>query len=165
MPVIQPCGPDDLDAILAIINEAALAYRGAIPADCWHEPYMAAADLQAEIAAGVEFWGYLADDGMAGVMGLQRRHDLDLIRHAYVRPGGQRHGAGGALVEHLRRQSRRRMLVAVWQAAAWAIRFYRRHGFDPVPERRRVKLLETHWKMPARQIETSTVLANPPFAA
>ena len=165
MTVIRPCGPDDVDAVLAIINQASLAYRDAIPADLWQEPYMSAADLAAEIAAGVQFWGYQAEDGLAGAMGLQRMHDLDLIRHAYVRPGGQRRGTGGALVEHLRRQSRRRMLIATWAAASWALKFYRRHGFDPVPSIRRVELLRAYWTMSEHRAAASVVLANPPFAS
>lgn len=165
MTVIRPCGPDDFDTVLAIINQAALAYRGAIPAELWHEPYMSAADLKTEIAAGVQFWGYQSDDGLSGAMGLQRMHDLDLIRHAYVLPGGQRRGTGGALLEHLRRQSRRRMLIATWSAASWALKFYRRHGFDPVSPARRAELLKAYWTMSDRRVEASVVLANPPFGS
>lgn len=149
--------------ILEIINAAAEAYRGVIPADRWHEPYMSALDLDAEIAAGVEFWVHESDAGLTGAMGIQAVRDVDLIRHAYVRPGHQREGVGGALIQHLRALSARRMLVGTWAAAEWAIRFYRRHGFELVPPERTPALLKTYWTVPDRQIETSVVLANPPL--
>jgi GNAT superfamily N-acetyltransferase len=159
---IRPCRDSDRTAILAIINAAAEAYRGVIPADQWHEPYMPLDELDREIAAGVTFWGYEQDGALAGVMGLQPVRDVDLIRHAYVLPGSQRRGVGGALVWHLRRASTRPMLVGTWDAAAWAILFYRRHGFEPVSPARKSVLLKTYWTIPDRQIETSVVLANPP---
>ncbi len=160
---IRPCHGDEQGAILAIVNAAAAAYRGVIPNDCWHEPYMPASDLHAEIAAGVVFWGNETDGALVAVMGLQRVRDVDLIRHAYVLPGHQRHGVGGALLAHLRRQSARRMLVGTWAAAEWAIRFYRRHGFELVAPEHKSTLLKTYWTVRDRQIETSVVLANPPL--
>ena len=165
MSSIRLCSDSDLDAILAIVKQAAEAYRGVIPADRWHEPYMARRELDSEIAAGIAFWGYEQDGVLIGVMGIQPVRDVDLIRHAYVRPEGQRQGVGRALLEHLRRQSTRRMLVGTWAAAAWAIAFYRRHGFDLVSPGHKTELLETYWTIPERQIETSVVLANPPFEA
>lgn len=149
--------------MLAIVNAAAEAYRGAIPADRWHEPYMSEAELRDEIAAGVEFWGLDTDDGLIGIMGVQPVRDVDLIRHAYVRPDRQRHGVGAELIEHLRQRSTRRMLVGTWAAATWAITFYERHGFALVPSVRAAELFQTYWTIPARQIETSVVLANPPL--
>jgi len=165
MSSIRLCSDSDLDAILAIVNQAAEAYRGVIPADRWHDPYMARREHDSEIAAGIAFWGYEQDGVLIGVMGIQPVRDVDLIRHAYVRPEGQRQGVGRALLEHLRRQSTRRMLVGTWAAAAWAIAFYRRHGFDLVSPGHKTELLETYWTIPERQIETSVVLANPPFEA
>jgi GNAT superfamily N-acetyltransferase len=162
MASIRPCREDERATINAIINAAAEAYRGVIPADRWHEPYMPLAELEREIAAGVGFWGYESDGTLLGVMGVQRRGDVDLIRHAYVAPGSQRRGVGGALVEHLARSSTRRMLVGTWAAAGWAIRFYRRHGFELVPPAAKATLLKTYWTIPDRQIETSVVLARPP---
>ena len=100
---------------------------------------------------------------LVGVMGLQSVRDVDLIRHAYVLPGNQRRGMGGALLGHLRRMSTRRMLVGTWAAADWAIRFYRRHGFELVSPARKTALLKTYWSVPDRQIEASLVLANPPL--
>ena len=163
MTTIRPCRDDERATILDIVNEAAEAYRGVIPADRWHEPYMPEGELDGAIAAGVAFWGYEADGALLGVMGIQPVRDVDLIRHAYVRPGGQRHGVGGLLIEHVRGLSARRMLVGTWAAADWAIKFYLRHGFVLVPPERTADLLRTYWSIPERQIETSVVLANPPF--
>ena len=160
---IRPCREDERDAIVEIVNAAAEAYRDVIPADRWHEPYMPLSELDDEIAAGVEFWGYEADGALVGIMGFQPVGDVDLIRHAYVAPGRQRGGVGGALIEHLARASTRPMLVGTWAAAEWAIRFYRRHGFELVSPERKSELLNTYWTIPDRQIETSVVLANPPL--
>jgi GNAT superfamily N-acetyltransferase len=160
---IRPCRNDERDAILAIINAAAEAYRRVIPADCWHEPYMASRELENEIAAGVRFWGYEADGELIGVMGVQAVRDVDLIRHAYVLPHSQRRGVGAALLRHLLPIGERRVLVGTWAAAVWAIRFYRRHGFELVSPERKNTLLRTYWAIPDRQIETSVVLAHPPL--
>jgi GNAT superfamily N-acetyltransferase len=160
---IRRCGEADLATMLAIVNAAAEAYRGVIPADRWHEPYMPEAELRDEIAAGVEFWGLDTDDGLIGVMGVQPVRDVDLIRHAYVRPDRQRYGAGAELIEHLRRLSTLRMLVGTWAVARWAITFYERHGFALVAPERAAALFRTYWTIPERQIETSVVLANPPL--
>ena len=102
---------------------------------------MPAGELDTEIADGVVFWGYEADGALLGIMGIQPMSDVDLIRHAYVAPGTQRRGIGGALLEHLMREATRRVLVGTWAAAEWAIRFYRRHGFEPVPRERIAPLL------------------------
>jgi GNAT superfamily N-acetyltransferase len=162
---IRRCRDDDRPAILAIVNAAAEAYRGVIPADRWHEPYMGADELDGEIATGVVFWGYEDEGGLVGVMGIQTVGDVDLIRHAYVRPGRQRGGIGGALLRHLRDRASRPMLVGTWAAAGWAIRFYERHGFELVSPERKTELLRTYWSIPERQIETSVVLAGPAPAA
>jgi GNAT superfamily N-acetyltransferase len=147
-----------------IINAAAEAYRGVIPADCWHEPYMSAQELEREIAAGVVFWGYEAADGeLLGVMGIQEVRDVDLIRHAYVRPGVQGRGVGSALLEHLRGLTTRRILIGTWAAAEWAVRFYQRHGFQLVSPQDKATLLRKYWTVSDRQIETSVVLAYPPL--
>jgi GNAT superfamily N-acetyltransferase len=162
MTSIRPCRDDDRAAILAIVNAAAKAYRGVIPADRWHEPYMPWDELASEIAAGVAFWGYEEDGRLAGVMGFQSVRDVDLIRHAYVLPSSQRRGIGGALLGHLRQLSTRRILVGTWEAADWAIRFYQRHGFELVAPARKAVLLKAYWNVPDRQIEVSVVLASPP---
>ena len=163
MSVIRPCRDDERSAILEIVNAAAEAYRGVIPEDCWHEPYMPEEELDAEIAAGVEFWGYEADGELVGVMGIQPVKDVVLIRHAYVRSERQGEGIGRALLDHLRRLTDRPILIGTWATAEWAIRFYERNGFELVSPQRKTELLRTYWSIPDRQIETSVVLANPPL--
>jgi GNAT superfamily N-acetyltransferase len=158
---IRPCRDDERGAILAIVDDAAEAYRAVIPADRWHEPYMSREELDAEIAAGVVFWVYEVDGAVVGVMGVQRVRDVDLIRHAYVAPAVQGRGIGSALLQHLMRGATRRTLVGTWAAADWAIRFYQRHGFEPVGPERTAALLKAYWNIPDRQIETSVVLAWP----
>jgi len=164
MPTIRQCRADEQAEILQIINSAAEAYRGVIPADRWHEPYMSESELEREIDGGVVFWGYEdADAALVGVMGIQPVRDVDLIRHAYVRPGLQQRGIGGELLAYLRDASNRPMLVGTWADATWAIRFYERHGFALVARSAVPSLLRTYWSIPERQIETSVVLANPPL--
>jgi GNAT superfamily N-acetyltransferase len=159
---IRPCRAGERDEILAIVNAAAEAYRGVIPEDRWHEPYMPGEELDAEIAAGVEFWGYEDGAKLLGVMGIQQVRDVDLIRHAYVAPESQGRGIGGAMLEHLLARAARPMLVGTWAAADWAIRFYERHGFAYVGPERTAELLREYWDIPERQIETSVVLARGP---
>jgi GNAT superfamily N-acetyltransferase len=161
--MIRRCRDDERDTILEIVNSAAEAYRGVIPADRWHEPYMPPSELDEELAAGVEFWGYENGGELIGVMGIQPVQDVDLIRHAYVKPGSQRLGVGGALIDHLMRSVTRRVLVGTWAAAEWAIAFYRRHGFVQVTPEEKTRLLRRYWDIPERQVETSVVLANPPL--
>ena len=163
MSTIRPCRDDEREAILAIVNAAAEAYRGVIPADRWREPYMPPDELDEEIAAGVAFWGYESEGALTGIMGIQPVRKVDLIRHAYVAPATQGQGVGGALLEQLTRATTRRILVGTWAAAEWAIRFYRRHGFEQVSPELKTELLGTYWTIPERQIETSVVLAKPAF--
>jgi GNAT superfamily N-acetyltransferase len=160
--MIRPCRDDERAAILAIVNAAAEAYRGVIPADRWREPYMPRGELDHEIAAGVAFWGYEAGGALVGVMGIQPVGDVDLIRHAYVAPARQGEGVGSALLDRLARSTTRRILVGTWAAAEWAIRFYRRHGFELVSPVRKTELLKAYWTIPDRQIETSVVLERLP---
>ena len=162
MSTIRPCRDDEREMISRIINAAAEAYRSVIPDDCWHDPYMTLDELEDEIAAGVVFWGYEENGGLAGVMGIQSVRDVELIRHAYVLPGSQRRGIGGALLRHLRQLSTRRILIGTWEAANWAIRFYTRHGFELVAPSHKTALLKTYWDVPDRQMEVSVVLASPP---
>jgi N-acetylglutamate synthase-like GNAT family acetyltransferase len=160
---IRRCRDDEADAIITIVNAAAEAYRGVIPADRWHEPYMPLAELEAEIAAGVEFWGYEGEGELVGIMGIQPVGDVHLIRHAYVDPGRQRGGVGGALLEYLVRGIDGPILVGTWAAAEWAIAFYRRHGFELVTREQKDELLRRYWTIPERQIDTSVVLADRPL--
>lgn len=157
---IRACGEDDVAGILAIINDAAQVYRGIIPADRWHEPYMSAAELADEIEAGVSFQGYVKDAALLGVMGIQPVEDVTLIRHAYVSPGAQRGGIGAALLAHLLESTASPVLIGTWKAAAWAVAFYEKHGFARVSEPEKNQLLRRYWSIPARQVETSVVLAD-----
>jgi GNAT superfamily N-acetyltransferase len=162
---IRPCSDSERETILAIVNAAAEAYRGVIPADRWHEPYMSGDELDRELASGVVFWGYEADGELIGVMGIQPVGDVDLIRHAYVLPSSQGGGVGSALLDRLAGSASRRVLVGTWAAADWAIRFYRRHGFELVTPEQKNELLRRYWSIPERQIDTSVVLARPPLGA
>ena len=159
---IRRCRDNERGDILTIINAAAEVYRGVIPADCWHQPYMPGDELDRECAAGVVFWGYEDRGRLAAVMGLQEVRDVNLIRHAYVAPERQRAGIGGKLLARLQQRSSKPMLVGTWAAATWAIGFYERHGFALVSPERKTALLKSYWTIPERQIESSVVLANPP---
>ena len=159
--VIRKSEDADIPAMLAIINEAAEAYRGVIPADRWHEPYMPRDELAREIAHGVAFWIAEQDGRMSGVMGIQDKGDVALVRHAYVAPTTQRSGVGSSLLRHVEGLVEKPILIGTWAAASWAIAFYRRNGFDVVPPAEKDRLLRTYWSIPARQVETSVVLAKP----
>ena len=157
--LIRACTTDDFSRIHFIINDAALAYRGVIPEDRWHEPYMSEDELEAEIAAGVRFLGwYSPPDTLLGVMGAQDVQDVALIRHAYVLSARQRGGIGSALIVALTEATERPLLVGTWKAATWAVAFYERHGFRLVEDT--ATLLRRYWTIPDRQIETSVVLAD-----
>lgn len=157
---IRSVRPDEFDEALTIINAAAMAYRGVIPPDRWHEPYMSSEYLAAEIEAGVRFSGYDLDGELLGVMGVQDVGDVALIRHAYVRPGVQRGGVGGRLLRSLLAKADRPVLIGTWADAHWAIAFYEKHGFFVVPPEEKTRLLHTYWDIPERQVETSVVLAQ-----
>ncbi len=159
-PTIRPCATADQPALFAIINDAARAYRGVIPADRWHEPYMSREELQHEIDCGVVFWGYELGGELAGVMGIQDVLDVTLVRHAYVRTSRRRHGIGGALLAHLRSLTTRPLLMGTWAAATWAVSFYQKHGFSLVSHEEKERLLRKYWDIPERQVETSVVLAD-----
>ena len=146
-------------SILHVVNDAAEAYRGVIPEDRWKEPYMSANKLREEIKSGVEFYGYIEDNVLVAVMGIQRVNNVTLIRHAYVLTNRQRRGIGEKLLRHLLSLARTsEVLVGTWEAAYWAIRFYEKHGFRLVTREEKDRLLRKYWNIPARQIETSVVL-------
>jgi len=156
--MIRPCTASDVPEIFAIVNEAAQAYQGVIPADRWHEPYMPLEELKQEINHGVEFWGYEEDQRLVGVMGMQPVREVTLIRHAYVKTARRNRGIGGKLLNQLLTRIDGRVLVGTWRAADWAIRFYEKNGFQLVAEEEKNRLLGIYWKIPGRQIETSVVL-------
>jgi len=159
--MIRPCTAADVDTIYAIINDAAVAYRGVIPDDCWSEPYMTAEHLAGEIAAGVRFWGWADGGELIGVMGIQDVRDVTLIRHAYVRTDRRGSGIGSALLKHLQTLTGRPILIGTWAAATWAVAFYRKHGFRQVTPAQKDRLLRRYWTISDRQVETSVVLAAP----
>ncbi|MGB9841346.1 MAG: GNAT family N-acetyltransferase [Candidatus Bathyarchaeales archaeon] len=157
--MISKLQPADFKDALHVINDAAAAYRGVIPADRWKEPYMSAAELQEEIESGVEFYGWVENGALVAVMGIQPANDVTLIRHAYVLTNRQRRGIGAKLLRHLLSLAvTSRVLVGTWEAAYWAIRFYEKHGFCLVTKDEKDRLLRKYWKIPERQIETSVVL-------
>ena len=159
--MIRRCVAPDFDAIHEIINDAAQAYRGVIPADRWHEPYMSADELADEIRSGVIFWGADRDGALAAVMGIQDRGDVTLIRHAYVCTQAQGKGLGTELLHHLEGMSDKPFLIGTWADAKWAVSFYRKNGYTLVSNRDKDLLLKQYWNIPDRQVETSVVLANP----
>jgi GNAT superfamily N-acetyltransferase len=156
--MIRRCTAADLATIDSIINEAAEKYRGVIPTDCWHEPYMSRAELEREIAAGVNFSGWEEGGELIGVMGVQRVKDATLIRHAYVRASQQGKGIGGQLLKAFSAKVDGKLLIGTWADASWAIRFYQGHGFRLVAQEEKNRLLNTYWNISARQRDTSVVL-------
>jgi len=151
--------PEDFDALLNVINDAAQAYRGVIPNDRWKEPYMSREELRKEIGRGVEFYGYFASDALVGVMGIQHVKDVTLIRHAYVLTHHQKIGIGQNLLKHLLSLARTTEIMAgTWENASWAVRFYQKHDFKLVSIKEKRRLLRKYWDIPERQIETSVVL-------
>lgn len=157
---IRPCAAADVPAIFEIVNDAAQAYRGVIPADRWHEPYMPMGELRAEISAGVRFLAYEVQGELLGVMGIQDRGDVALIRHAYVRTAQRRGGIGAILLKKLEETTAKPILIGTWLAAAWAIRFYEKNGYRVLSREETDRLLRKYWSIPERQIETSVVLAD-----
>ena len=158
--MIFKCEQRDFNEIYEIINDGAIAYRGVIPADRWHEPYMAKEELKKQIDEGVQFWGYKENGKIIGVMGIQFKGDVTLIRHAYVRTAERNKGIGSKLLEHLRAISSTPVLIGTWADAKWAIEFYQKHGFYLLPIEEKNNLLRKYWTIPVRQIETSVVLAS-----
>lgn len=158
---IRDAEASDTASILAIVNDAAVAYRGVIAPDCWHDPYMSEDELRREMAHGVRFWIHELDGAPAAVMGLQIVREVALIRHAYVHSGCQRSGLGSSLLRHLRSRTDRPMLVGTWRAASWAVSFYERHGFRMLGNHDARRLLLRYWEVPERQIQESVVLAGP----
>ena len=158
--MIRRCTGADIGVMHSIINEAAEKYRGVIPADCWHEPYMSRAELEREIAAGVEFSGWEENGELIGVMGVQRVKDATLIRHAYVGSGHQGKGIGGALLTALSDRADGRLLIGTWADASWAIGFYQNHGFRLAATDEKNTLLDTYWTISPRQRDTSVVLVR-----
>jgi N-acetylglutamate synthase-like GNAT family acetyltransferase len=158
--MIRECSDSDINTIFEIINDAARAYKGVIPADRWHEPYMALDELRAEIEDGIVFWGFERGGQLVGVMGIQNKGNVTLIRHAYVSSRAQQQGIGKKLLRHLENMTNKPILIGTWAAASWAISFYEKNGYTLVSEAEKKHLLEKYWSIPVRQVETSVVLAK-----
>lgn len=150
----------DLEEMFSVINAGAQAYRGVIPADRWREPYMPMQELEAEIRSSVAFWCCAAGSRLLGVMGIQAKGLVSLIRHAYVHPEHQQRGIGTRLLQHLEGLTDSPILVGTWLAADWAIRFYERNGYRMTSPQETQELLKRYWNIPSRQVETSVVLAR-----
>ena len=156
--MIRQCLDNDFEAIYEIINDAAQAYKGVIPADRWHEPYMPQDQLQKEIDGGVNFWGVEENGRLIGVMGIQDKGDVTLIRHAYVLTDLRNRGTGSELLRHLEAMADKPILIGTWAAATWAISFYEKNGYYLVSKKEKNNLLKKYWNIPVRQVETSVVL-------
>lgn len=150
----------DFNTIYTIINDASIAYKGIIPEDRWKEPYMSKNELETQIKEGVQFWNYEENKEILGVMGIQFKDGVTLIRHAYVRTIARQKGIGGKLLKHLITMSETPVLIGTWKDASWAISFYKKHGFRVLSDDEKNKLLNSYWNVPERQIETSIVLAS-----
>ena len=158
--IIKSDQKKDFETIYEIINDASIAYKGIIPSDRWQEPYMSKEELKKQIIEGVEFWNFVEDDKVLGVMGIQFKKDVTLIRHAYVRTLARQKGIGGKLLNQLINMSETPILIGTWADASWAISFYKKNGFKVLPKTEKNKLLKIYWNIPERQIETSIVLAS-----
>ena len=158
--MIRKLNENDFEKIFEIINDAAKAYKGVIPDDRWKEPYMQEEELAEQIRDGVEFWGYEDQEALTGVMGIQDKGEVMLIRHAYVVTSKRNSGIGTKLLNFLCSDCEKPVLIGTWKAAKWAISFYQKNKFQLVSEEEKNKLLKRYWKIPERQIETSVVLAD-----
>ncbi|WP_180327219.1 GNAT family N-acetyltransferase [Labilibaculum manganireducens] len=158
--IIKSDEKKDFDTIYEIINDASIAYKGIIPTDRWKEPYMSKEELETQIKEGVEFWNYKENNKILGVMGIQLKTDVTLIRHAYVRTSARQKGIGGKLLKHLIDKAETPILIGTWADASWAINFYKKHNFRILSIEEKNRLLKSYWSIPKRQVETSLVLAS-----
>ena len=157
--MIRICKPSDRESIYRVINDAASAYKGVIPSDRWHEPYMPLAELKREMKE-MTFFGWEEEGRLLGVIGFQPVGDVILIRHTYVLGNQQGRGIGSSLLSYAKSLTKKRLLVGTWSDATWAIRFYEKNGFRLLPNKD--ELLRRYWHIPPRQIETSVVLGLEP---
>ena len=161
--MIEKCSASDFQEIYTIINDAATAYKGIIPEDCYHDPYMTKEELDKQVKEGVEFWSYREGENILGVMGIQNKKEVTLIRHAYVRTNVRGRGIGGELLKHLLNLTLTPVLIGTWKDASWAIQFYERHGFQLANQKDKDELLRRYWSIPEKQAENSVVLASANF--
>jgi N-acetylglutamate synthase-like GNAT family acetyltransferase len=158
--MIRKCKESDFNTTFEIINDAAQSYKGVIPQDQWHEPYMSHAELRTQINDGIVFWGFERDGQLLGVMGIQDKGNVTLIRHAYVSTKAQNQGIGKKLLQNLQSMTEKPILIGTWAAASWAISFYQKNGYTIISEEEKNRLLRRYWSIPERQVETSVVLAD-----
>ena len=158
--MIRKCNESDIDVIYEIINDAAQAYKGIIPKDRWHDPYMSLTELRQEILDGIIFWGLVDNHELVGVMGMQDKNEVALIRHAYTRTARRNEGIGSRLLRHLESTTDKTILIGTWADATWAIAFYQRNNYHLLPVQEKEPLLRKYWTISEQQIETSVVLAN-----
>ena len=161
--MIRKCAESDFEVILGIINDVARAYQGVIAVDCWHEPYMSREELRHEIEDQVCFWGFEDEDALIGVMGIQDKGDVTLIRHSYVRSSRRNQGIGTRLLRFLESKTEKSILIGTLAEATWAIAFYKNNGYDLLPEEEKNRLLKKYWTIPERQVAMSVVLAKKGF--
>lgn len=158
--MIRKFSEAEVDMICEIINDAAQAYKGVIPEDRWHDPYMSHAELRQELQDGIVFWGVFENQELIGVMGMQDKGDVALIRHAYIRTDRRNEGIGSRLLQFLESTTAKPILVGTWADATWAIAFYHKNGYHLLSEQEKNQLLRKYWKISERQIEISVVLGN-----
>lgn len=158
--MIRKSKESEIDIIYEIINDAAMAYANVIPADRWKYPYMDISELKEQIEDGVIFYCYEQNHEVLGVMGIQDKGDVKLIRHAYVKTKERKTGIGTKLLKHLTENQADPILIGTWKDAVWAIDFYLKNGFRLVGEKEKNTLQKKYWKIPERQVETSVVLTN-----
>ncbi|HOC69335.1 MAG TPA: GNAT family N-acetyltransferase [Candidatus Hydrogenedentes bacterium] len=158
--MIRCCTDADVETMLLVINDAATAYKGVIPEDCWKEPYMSREALEHEIGDGIVFWGYEEDAQLLGVMGIQDRGPVTLFRHAYVRTARRNGGIGTQLLRCLEHMTDKPILIGTWEQATWAVRFYEKNGYRVLSRAETNYLLGKYWNLSELQIVTSVVLAN-----
>ena len=157
--MITECTKKNISDILYVINDASLKYKGIIPNDCWHEPYMTKQKLISEFTNGVRMFGYNKDNTLVGVMGIQELKDVTLIRHAYILTRYQGLGIGKSLLQNLFKIKKNScLLVGTWRDATWAIQFYEKFGFLLHTKKQTAQLLKKYWDLPSKQIENSVVL-------
>lgn len=161
--MIRLCEKTDEERIYQIINDSAQAYRGVIPEDRYKEPYMSRHELAQEMEDGVIFWGFEDGGQLCGIMGIQDKNEVALIRHAYVQTISRQAGIGTKLLNHIRQLTDKPILIGTWESAAWAISFYVKNGFTLVNRDEKRSLLHKYWNVPERQVETSVVLCDNRF--
>jgi ribosomal protein S18 acetylase RimI-like enzyme len=158
--MIRKCNNSDFDRIYEIINDAAGVYEGIIPTEYWKVPYMSKDELRQEMDEGIVLYGYEKNGELVGVMGIQHKNGVTLIRHSYVRSINQNQGIGGRLLSYLQKITSKPILIATWSNDVNAIRFYERHGFKVVPAEEGYWLQRKYWSTPELKIKASVVLAD-----